>query len=181
MTMQSYDYAHRDGVVPISWEEFAAMTRTLSERLAVEEIDLIVGIARAGLFPATAVSCALRRELFPVRLTRRENDQVVYASPVWRTPVPEVVAGKVVALVDEIADTGETLRLAADELLRHGARRVVTAALVAHSWASPPPQVVALTSDALVLFPWDREVFSDGQWKPHPELAEAVAAQKPAL
>jgi hypothetical protein len=40
---------------------------------------------------------------------------------------------------------------------------------------------VALTSDALLLFPWDREVFSDGQWKPHPELAEAVAAQKPAL
>jgi uncharacterized protein len=175
--MQSYDYAHRNGVVPISWEDFAAMTRTLSERLAAEKIELIVGIARAGLFPATAVSCALRRELFPVRLTRRENDRVVYAAPVWRTPVPKVVAGKAVALIDEIADTGETLRLAADELQRHGAQRVVTAALVAHSWASPPPQVVAMTSDALVLFPWDREVYSDGQWRPHPELEEALAAQ----
>ena len=177
--MQSYDYAHRDGIAPMSWEEFATLSRKLAEGLARREpdIDLILGIARAGLFPATAVACALRRDLVPIRLTRREQDQVVRPSPLWKTPVPPEVAGKVVAVIDEIADTGQTLRLAAAEAGKLGARRVVTAALVAHSWAEPPPDVVALTSDALVLFPWDREVFADGRWQPHPELSAALMAQ----
>ncbi|MEI2611615.1 MAG: hypothetical protein V9G20_23520 [Candidatus Promineifilaceae bacterium] len=59
--MQSYDYRQRQGVEDVSWEQFAQLTATLTEKLAGAET--IVGIARAGLFPATAVACALRREL----------------------------------------------------------------------------------------------------------------------
>ena len=138
---------------------------------------MIVGIARAGLIPATMVSCNLRRELYPVRLTRRVDDTVRFASPVWRVPLPPAVAGKVVAIVDEIADTGETLALAAQSAREAGSARVVTACLVRHSWADPAPDVVALVSDELVVFPWDRRVLVDGQWQLHPELAAAYAAQ----
>ncbi len=161
--MQSYDYAHRQGVHEVSWDGFARLAASLAESLACEEIDLILGIARAGLFPAKAVACALRRELFPVRLTRRLNDRVVYPVPVWKAPVPAEVAGKAVVVIDEIADTGETLRLVADEARRLGASRVLTATLVSHSWATPPPAVTALVSDALVLFPWDQRVLIDGE------------------
>src|SRR6185369_1744854 len=66
-TMQSYDYANRQGIDEISWERFASLAAVLAERLI--GIDAVVGIARAGLFPATAVACALRRELYPVRVT----------------------------------------------------------------------------------------------------------------
>ena len=178
--MCSYDYAHRQGVHEISWEEFDRLAARLAEALASEEVDLIVGIARAGLFPATAVACALRRELYPVRVTRRFNDRVVHAAPVWKVPLPPAVAGQAVTVVDEIADTGETLRLVAAETHRLGAARVVTAALVSHSWAAPRPDATALVSDALVLFPWDRHVLIDGEWRPHPELVEALAAQDAA-
>ena len=65
--MQSYDYAHRTGVDDISWDRFAQLAARLSEQLAALQIHAVVGIARAGLFPATAVACALRRDLFPVR------------------------------------------------------------------------------------------------------------------
>lgn len=176
--MISYDYAHRDGVLPVSWEDFAALTRRLAEGLAGENVACVVGVARAGLFPATAVACALRCDLVPVRVTRREQDQVVHDSPVWKTLPSDDVRGKVVAVVDEIADTGETVSLVAEQVKRQGAVRVVTASLVAHSWASPMPDIVALTSDALVLFPWDREVLANGSWGPHPELEAALAAQQ---
>ena len=49
--MQSYDYAHRIGVADISWDRFAQLAATLSEQLAAFDIDAVVGIARAGLFP----------------------------------------------------------------------------------------------------------------------------------
>jgi adenine/guanine phosphoribosyltransferase-like PRPP-binding protein len=71
--MKSYDYAHRSGVRPLSWEDFAGLAARLAEQLAVYQPQAIVGVARAGLFPATAVACSLRRELFPARLTRPER------------------------------------------------------------------------------------------------------------
>lgn len=175
--MRSYDYAHRRGVRPLSWQDFAEMTARLAEALSALPVEAVVGIARAGLFPATAVACSLRLDLYPARVTRRHNDSVVHASPAWKTPVSPEVAGKVVAVVDEIADTGETLALVARAARDLGAAEVVTACLVSHTWADPPPRVTALVSDELVVFPWDRQVLIDGVWQPHPEIVAALRAQ----
>jgi hypoxanthine phosphoribosyltransferase len=175
--MHSYDYARRQGVREISWEEFAALSARLAEELVEAGVEAVVGIAKAGLFPATAVACNLRREMYPVRVSRRVNDEVVHKSPVWIVPVSPEVKGKVVAVVDEIADTGETLALVANSVRENGAVRVVTACLVSHSWANPAPDVSALITDALVIFPWDREVLVGGEWQPHPEIVAALKAQ----
>ena len=175
--MKSYDYAHRKGIDEISWERFGELSRALTEHLSGKRIDIVIGIARAGLFPATAVACALRRELYPVRVTRRVNDVVQYESPIWRVDVPATVAGQRVAVIDEIADTGETLAIVAARALERGARQVWTLSLVTHSWADPQPDYTALTSDALLIFPWDKQVFTDDGWQMHPELEAAIRIQ----
>lgn len=176
--MQPYDYALRDGVDEISWERFAALSAHLAEALAAHHVDAVVGIARAGLFPTTRVACALRCEFYPVRVSRRVNDEVRHEHPVWRVDVSPDVAGKTVAVVDEIADTGETLAQVAERVLDQGACRVVTASLISHTWAHPMPDVTALVTDALVIFPWDREVYAEGRWQAHPELIGALELQK---
>jgi uncharacterized protein len=177
--VHSYDYAHRSGIEAITWERFAGLSRSLVEKLAPFNIDAVVGIARAGLFPATVVSIMLRRELYPARVSRRFNDEVKFHHPQWIVDVAEDVKDQIVAVVDEIADTGETLALVAERVKQRGAQQVITASLVAHSWADPMPDVVALTTDALVMFPWDEQVYLDGQWQPHPELVEALKQQAP--
>ncbi len=176
--MKSYDYAHRQGVRTISWEEFATLATQLAETLEQAGVEVIVGIARAGLIPAAVVACNLRRELYPVRITRRINDEVRFPSPVWRVPVSPEVAGKVVAVVDEIADTGETLALVGSSVQECGAARIITACLVRHSWVNPVPTLSLLVTDELVIFPWDQQVFMEGQWQPHPEIVAALAAQQ---
>ena len=178
--MQPYDYAQRQGVKELSWEAFAALAARLAEELARAEVEVVVGIARAGLFPSTAVACSLRRELYPVRVTRRVNDEVRFRSPVWKTDVPAEVAGKTVAVVDEMADTGETLAMVAARARELGASRAVTASLVSHSWANPAPDISALVTDAFVIFPWDRQVLIEGRWQPHPEIVAGLAAQSGA-
>jgi uncharacterized protein len=175
--MKSYDYAHRFGVRQLSWDDFGTLSKHLAVLLEPYHPQIIVGVARAGLFPATAVACSLRCELFPVRLTRRVNDEVLYNRPVWRTPVPSEVNGKVVAVVDEIADTGETLAMVAERTTTLGAMQVVTASLVTHSWADPFPQASALLSDEFIIFPWDREVLAGGRWMTHPEIEAGLKAQ----
>jgi uncharacterized protein len=120
----------------------------------------------------------LRRELYPARVSRRVNDEVKFQYPQWIIDVAADVKDKVVAVVDEIADTGETLALVAKRVKERGAKQVITASLIAHSWANPMPDVVALITDALMMFPWDKQVYSEGQWQPHPELVEALKQQK---
>jgi hypoxanthine phosphoribosyltransferase len=175
--MKPYDYTHRKGVHPLTWDDFATLSAALAEKLSAFNPEAIVGIARAGLFPATAVACFLRRELYPARITRRVNDIVIYQFPMWRVPVSPEVQGKVVAVVDEMADTGQTLALVADEARRLGARQVITASLVSHTWANPAPQACALVTDAFVIFPWDRQVYVNGEWQPHPEVEAGLKAQ----
>lgn len=175
--MKSYDYAHRFGVRKISWEDFARLARDLAEFLEPHQPQVILGIARAGLFPATAVACSLRCEFYPIRITRRLNDEVIYDRPIWKVTVPQEVEGKVVAVVDEIADTGETLALVAASAMSLGASKVITASLVSHSWANPAPQISSLVSDELIIFPWDELVLQGGKWVTHPEYKNALEAQ----
>ncbi len=175
--MKPYDYANRKGVEDISWERFGQMTHSLAEQLAPHNIEMVIGIARAGLFPATAVAAMLRREMFPVSITRRVEDKVVFDKPVWRVDVPALVRGRRVAVIDEMADSGETLAVVAARALERDAAKVVRVALVSHTWAAPAPHITALVSDALVIFPWDREVYAEGRWQMHPELAAALRAQ----
>jgi hypoxanthine phosphoribosyltransferase len=176
--MQSYDYAQRKGTQEITWEQFAGLAANLAEQLAPCGVDVVIGIARAGLFPATTVACMLRRELYPVRITRRFNDQVTYDRPVWKVDVSAEVVGKVVAVVDEITDTGETLALAVERVRERGAAKVITASLISHSWANPKPDLTALVTDALVIFPWDKNVFEDGKWHFNSDLEEALKLQR---
>jgi hypoxanthine phosphoribosyltransferase len=175
--MKSYDYQQRKGVEAISWERFVELYQRMVEELAAHGVDAVVGIARAGLFPATGAACSLRCMLYPVNVSRRVDDRVTHTEPVWHTDVSPEVAGKVVAVIDEIADSGGTLRQVAGRVRELGARKVVTAALVSHSWADSAPDVCPLVTDALVMFPWDQAIYLDGQWQMHPELTEALGLQ----
>ena len=65
-----------------------------------------------------------------MRVTRRINDVVEFQQPVWRVDIPATVAGQRVAVIDEIADSGETLAMVASRVLERGASHVVTASLV---------------------------------------------------
>jgi hypothetical protein len=79
--------------------------------------------------------------------------------------------------MDETADCGETLKMVAARARERGAGRVITASLVSHSWARPMPNITARVSDALVIFPWDRQVYMDGKWQINPEIAQALRFQ----
>jgi hypoxanthine phosphoribosyltransferase len=56
--MKPYHYAHRFGVRFVSWDDFASLANRLAELLEPYQPQVILGVARAGLFPATAVVCS---------------------------------------------------------------------------------------------------------------------------
>jgi hypoxanthine phosphoribosyltransferase len=172
-----YSYENRQGILPISWEEFFGLCKGLALAVAEYQPDLILGIARAGLYPATLLSHFLRAEFYPIRLTSRHKDEVVYKEPVWLVRPPEIVRDQKILIVDEICSEGRTLRAAKREVESLGAKEIRSAVLYGHSWGAETPDYIGLISDALILNPWDREIVQDGKFVMHPEYAGALAQQ----
>lgn len=178
MTQESYDYTNRDGVWPISWNDFHGICQALAMAAARSDPEMIIAIGRGGFYPGTLIAHLLRTEIYPVRYTRRLHDVVLHEEPQWLLKPPALVQGKRVLVVDEIASSGRTLLGVKQKLEEMGAMVVQTAVLYAHTWGTEIPDYIGLISDALLLNPWDREVVVNGRIQFHPEYAEALAQQQ---
>jgi hypoxanthine phosphoribosyltransferase len=172
-----YDYSTRKGVHPISWEDFHGICKALAVSASRFQPDIILPIGRGGYYPGTLLAHMLQTEIYPVRLSRRVNDVVKHRNPKWIVEPPAAVAGRRVLVVDEICGIGETIMMVKEKAAALGASLIKSAVLYAHTWGISVPDYIGLITDALVLNPWDREIFRDGKFHFHPEYVEALAHQ----
>lgn len=173
-------YENRKGILPISWEDHFGICKGLALAVSAYDPEIILGIARGGLYTATLLSHMLQAEFYAVRITRRFKDQVVYDAPVWLVKPPAVVKDQRVLIVDEICGMGRTLSIVKEEVGKLGAREIRSAVLYAHEQGKDFPEYIGIISDALILNPWDREIIQDGTFVFHPEYVHALAQQDTA-
>ena len=171
------NYAGRSGVYPVSWEIFHGLCKGLAMAVAEFQPEIILPVGRGGYYPGTLLAHMLVVEPYPVRVSRRVNDVVIYDEPVWLVEPPPIVQQRRVLIVDEICDAGHTLTLVKRKVESLGASAVKTAVLYAHTRGADIPDYVGLVSDALLLNPWDREIYREGRFQMHPEYAGALALQ----
>jgi len=177
MSRNPYDYTTRKGIHPISWEDFHGICKALALSISRFGPEIILPIGRGGYYPGTLLAHILQIEIYPVRISRRVNDVVIYKSPKWLIEPPAEVAGRKVLIVDEICSVGETISIVKAKVAELGALAIRSAVLYAHSWGCDVPDYIGLITDALVLNPWDREILHDGMFQFHPEYVEALAHQ----
>lgn len=82
--------------------------------LDLPAIDLVIGIARGGIVPASLVAYKLGCELEFVRLNYRDDDNnPLYAQPIFENNIPiNSYRGKKILLVDDVGVSGKTLNQA---------------------------------------------------------------------
>ncbi len=177
MNDPAYDYSSRKGIRPISWDDFHGLTKALAAAVAPWRAQIILPVARGGLYPGALLAHILQVEVYPVRLTRRVDDVVTRESPEWLMEPPAAVAGRRALVVDEMCDTGRTITLVRDRALELGAAEARTATLHAHTWGAAIPDYIGLITDELVMNPWDREIYRNGAFRFHPEYAGALEQQ----
>lgn len=177
MSQNPYDYSTRQGIYPISWDDFHGLCKAVAKGVAAYRPELILPIGRGGYYPGTLISHLLQVELYPVRVSRRVNDIPRYNSPQWLLEPPSLVRDKRVLIVDEICGTGETISMVKEKVLAMGAAEVRSAVLYAHSWGTETPDYIGLITDAFLLNPWDRELFHEGEFRIHPEYEGGLRQQ----
>jgi hypoxanthine phosphoribosyltransferase len=177
LTGKPNDYGHRGSVLPVSWNTFHGICKGLVRVAASYQPEIILAVGRGGFYPGTLMAHILRTEIHPIRISRRVNDVVIYEHPQWITPPPAEVRNQRILIVDEICDSGETLTVVKDRVISMGAAEVRCAVLYAHTLGASIPDYIGIITDALLLNPWDREIWVDGDFHFHSEYAGALAQQ----
>ena len=103
----------------MTWADLGDGARSLAETVAADGFvpDMILGIARGGLLVAGAVGYALGvKNTFTMNVEFYTGVDERLDVPMILPPVPNLVdfAEQRVLIVDDVADTGETMRLVQD-------------------------------------------------------------------
>jgi uncharacterized protein len=178
MSQNPYNYSTRQGIYPIFWDDFHGLCKALAKGVAAYRPEVILPIGRGGYYPGTLISHLLQVEVYPVRVSRRVNDVVQYNTPQWRQEPPaSQIRDKRVLIVDEICGTGETIGMVKEKVMAMGAAEARSAVLYAHTWGVDVPDYIGLVTDALLINPWDREIFREGEFLFSPEYGDALRHQ----
>ncbi|KKS94534.1 MAG: Phosphoribosyltransferase [Microgenomates group bacterium GW2011_GWC1_43_13] len=176
---KEYPYKEKVGIRPVSWEVFHRLCKGLVQNIAKYDPDVIVGNGRGGLMAATLVSHMLQKDLFPIRISRRENNVIKHERPVWSVLPAKDLKRKKVLVVDEICDTGETLNMITAKCWEMKPADVKTAVLYSRVKGQGIPDYIGVITEELIVNIWDSEIFDQAakKFKFHPDYITGFQMQ----
>ena len=142
----------------LTWEGFGDASRELAQTIADDGFDpeVIIAIARGGLVAAGALSYALGVKLSDAINVEFYTDvHETLPDPILLEPLLDVesISNRKLLVVDDVADSGRTLRLVLDILAEHGAD-VRSAVLYEKSVSVVKPDYTWRHTDEWIVFPW---------------------------
>jgi len=142
----------------LTWDLFGTASRELASAVADDgfEPDLLLSIARGGLFVAGALGYALDvKNLHVMNVEFYTGVDQRLDLPVMLPPVPNAVdlTSKKVLIADDVADTGATLKLVRDFCLQHVAE-VRSAVVYEKPHSTVKCEYVWRHTDKWINFPW---------------------------
>jgi uncharacterized protein len=142
----------------MTWDLFGTASRELATTVAQDgfQPDLILSIARGGLFAAGALGYALNvKNLHVMNVEFYTGVDERLDLPVMLPPVPNVVdlTGAKVLVADDVADTGATLKLVRDFCQDHVAE-VRCAVIYEKPRSVVKCEYVWRRTDQWINFPW---------------------------
>jgi hypoxanthine phosphoribosyltransferase len=118
--------------------------------------DLIVAIARGGVVPARILSDLLETpNLSFIQIEFYTNINQTLKEPTLKQTLNTNVTGKKTLIVDDIADTGKSLKLAKTHLKQQEAIEIKTATLYQKNQSITIPDFYEKQTTNWVVFPWD--------------------------
>ena len=141
-----------------SWSQIYKLLLRLSSKIRSVSYapDAIVGVSRGGWFPARLLSDLLENtNLANVKAECYTGIAKSVKQPRLIQCVSAEVSGKKVLVVDEIADSGRTLKLVVNYLKEQGAAEVKTAVLYLKPNSAFTPDFCEKQTDSWVVFPWE--------------------------
>jgi len=142
------------------WEQIYELLLNLAKRIRGDGFkpDVIVGVSRGGWPAARVMSDLLENpRLANVAAEFYVGVAETKGKPVITQPVSVSVKGKKVLVVDDVADTGESLRLVRSHLGERGATEIKIATIYYKPWSVLIPDYYEKETSSWIIFPWERK------------------------
>jgi hypothetical protein len=118
--------------------------------------DVIVGVSRGGWPPARVLSDLLDSpNLANVRAEFYLGVAETKAEPTITQPLSVDVKGKRVLVVDEVADTGKSLKLVKEHVSQKAPVQAKTATVYYKPWSIVKPDYYEKETSLWIVFPWE--------------------------
>lgn len=143
-----------------SWDEIYEMLLTIADKIRKDNFkpDIIVGVSRGGWPPARVMSDLLGvSEIANVKAEFYKGVAETKSKPIISQPISVKVQGKTLLVVDDIADTGESLSLVKRHLQEQGAKTIKIATIYYKPWSIITPDYYMKETKKWVVFPWERK------------------------
>jgi len=134
------------------------MLLNLAGRIRIDGFkpDIIVGISRGGWPPARVLSDLLSNpNVANVRAEFYLGIAETNSEPTLTQPVSVETRGKRILVVDEVADTGKSLKMVKKHILQEGALEARTVTVYYKPWSIVRPDYFAKETGDWIVFPWE--------------------------
>ena len=119
--------------------------------------DYIVGVSRGGWAPGRVLSDLLENaHTVNIKIEFYVGIGKTTRKPVVTQPLAEDISKKKVLVVDDVADTGESLKVALAHVVEKGAAGVKTATIYYKPHSVFKPDFFADSTSDWIIFPWER-------------------------
>jgi len=142
-----------------SWDEIYQMLLDLAQQIRKDQYtpEIIVGVSRGGWPPARVMSDLLQNpNLANMKVEFYKDIGVRNMKPRITQPVTVEVVGKRVLVVDDVSDTGHSLRIVANHLRRKPVKEIRVCTIYMKPQSIFPPDYYARTTRKWIIFPWER-------------------------
>ena len=141
-----------------TWNQIYTMLLEQTEKIRKNGFkpDVIVGVSRGGWPPARVLSDLLGNpNLANVRAEFYLGVAETKGEPTLTQPVSMKIADKKVLIVDEVADTGKSLKLVKEHIIEEGATEVKIATVYYKPWSIVKPDYYEKETSKWIVFPWE--------------------------
>ena len=141
-----------------TWNQIYTMLLSLAVNIDKSGFkpDLIVGVSRGGLIPARILADLLgNKNLASVGAEFYSGVSRTKSEPALTYPVFVSLDKQKVLVVDEVADTGKSLKLVREHLAQRGAMEVRIATLYLKPHSNIKPDYCIKETRNWIVFPWE--------------------------
>jgi len=141
------------------WDAIYQMLLDLVQQILKDQYkpEIIVGVSRGGWPPARVMSDLLQNpNLANMRVEFYKDIGVRNNKPRITQPVTMEVVGKRVLVVDDVSDTGHSLRVVANHLRRKPVKELRVCTIYMKPQSIYRPDYYAQTTRKWIIFPWER-------------------------
>ncbi len=145
----------------VSWKEIETWCETINEKMMDDGIpDTIIGLSRGGLVPARIISdMVLLKNLYAIKTEHWGLTATVDGKADLKYGLNVPIENKKVLIVDDITDTGQSMKLAYDYIktLKPATVKTSTMLHIGHSSFMPDyyAEFVSDTQWTWFIFPWN--------------------------